>query len=64
MLAEIIKRPNYFTSQFLVADDFQAEQSYHRDVRQHHHLALHAWGVLGEGLQVSPTPNTERSVNI
>ena len=59
-----IKRPNYFTSQFLVADDFQAEQIYHRNLRQHHHLALHGWGVLGEGWQITETPNTQRVLTI
>ena len=59
-----IKRPNYFTSQFLVATDFQAEQVYHRNLRQHHHLALHSWGVLGEGWQITETANTQRVLTV
>jgi len=46
-----VKRLNYFTYQFLVADDFIAEQAYHRDMR-HRLNRLHAWGIA-EGLEVT-----------
>ncbi|NEQ83515.1 MAG: hypothetical protein F6K26_25940 [Moorea sp. SIO2I5] len=47
-----IQRPNYFTSQFLVQEDFNDEQAYHRDLRKRHNRSLHEWGVV-EGLEVS-----------
>ncbi|NEP89927.1 MAG: hypothetical protein F6K18_25610 [Okeania sp. SIO2C2] len=47
-----IQRPNYFTSQFLVEEDFNDEQSYHRDMRLRHNRLLHSWGVV-TGLEVT-----------
>ena len=47
-----IQRPNYFTSQFLVEEDFKDEQAYHRDMRLRHNRLLHEWGVV-EGLEVT-----------
>lgn len=47
-----IKRPNYFTSQFLVDRDFNDEQSYHLGSRRRHNRALHTAGVV-EGFDVS-----------
>ena len=40
-----IKRPNYFTSQFLIDKDFNDEQSYHLDSRRRHNRVLHTIGV-------------------
>lgn len=57
-----IKRPNYFNFQFLDENDFKYEQDYHRHLREEHLLALHGWGVVGNGLEVSPTPNSEGGV--
>jgi hypothetical protein len=45
------KRTNYFTSQFLVEDDFKNEQAYHLEMRHLHNRALHIWGVV-DGLVV------------
>ncbi|NEO40245.1 MAG: hypothetical protein F6J90_29430 [Moorea sp. SIOASIH] len=47
-----IQRPNYFTAQFLVEEDFNDEQAYHRDMRLRHNRFLHEWGVV-EGLEVT-----------
>jgi hypothetical protein len=51
-----IKRPNYFTSQFLVESDFNDEQKYHREMRYRHHQSFHTWGVV-DGLGVTKTGN-------
>ena len=56
-----IKRPNYFTSQFLEEGDFQDEQSYHMSMRRRHNRAMHRWGVV-EGLQVSKTAAQQVSI--
>ena len=47
-----IKRPNYFTSQFLVEKDFNDEQAYHVNMRRRHNRLLHAFGVA-DGLLVT-----------
>jgi hypothetical protein len=47
-----MKRPNYFTGQFLSADDFTAEQEYHRGKQRLHNLFCHGFGVV-RGLKVS-----------
>ncbi|NEO40246.1 MAG: hypothetical protein F6J90_29435 [Moorea sp. SIOASIH] len=47
-----IQRPNYFTSQFLIEEDFNDEQAYHRDMRLRHNRLLHEWGVV-TGLEVT-----------
>lgn len=47
-----IKRPNYFTFQFLVEKDFDDEQLYHMDMRRRHNRLLHTWGVA-DGLEVT-----------
>lgn len=52
-MAELPKRPNYFSSQFLVVRDFQDEQAYHEEMLRRHNLYLHEWGVVRDGLQVS-----------
>lgn len=56
-----VKRLNYFTSQFLVEDDFKLEQTYHRDMRWLHNRSLHSWGIA-EGLQVTKTGDRQVSV--
>ena len=40
-----IKRPSYFTSQFLVAQDLSDEQAYHLSLRRLHQRAMHTSGV-------------------
>ncbi len=64
-----IKRPNYFHSQFLQAEDFQAEQNYHIFMRRHLNRVLHDWGVVlglevaaGTGKQVNVSPGTALDV--
>src|SRR4051794_3508159 len=47
-----VKRPNYFAGQILSADDFTAEQEYHRGKQQRHNLHCHGFGVV-QGLKVS-----------
>jgi hypothetical protein len=46
-----IKRPNYFTSQFLVARDLTDEQAYHLGLRRRHQHTMHTSGVA-DGLDV------------
>lgn len=57
-----IQRPNYFTSQFLVEEDFNEEQAYHRDMRLRHNRSLHEWGVV-EGLEVSKTGEKQIAIS-
>jgi hypothetical protein len=49
---DAMKRPNYFAGQILSADDFKAEQEYHRGKRRLHNLFCHGFGVV-QGLKVS-----------
>jgi hypothetical protein len=46
-----IKRPNYFTAQFLVDKDFNDEQAYHVTFRRRHNRVSHTIGVA-DGLNV------------
>ncbi len=46
-----VKRPNYFTHQLLLEQDFKDEQSYHIEMRRRLNRLFHSWGVL-EGLEV------------
>lgn len=57
-----IQRPNYFTSQFLIEEDFNEQQAYHRDMRLRHNRSLHEWGVV-EGLEVSKTGEKQITVS-
>jgi hypothetical protein len=57
-----IQRLNYFTSQFLVEDDFQDEQTYHREMRHRHNRSLHTPGVV-EGLMVSKAGDRQIKVS-
>lgn len=47
-----LKRVNYFYGRLLTAEDFQAEQDYHRSRARRHNRFLHGIGVVS-GLQVS-----------
>ena len=49
-----IERMRYYQRQFLGAEDFTAEQTYHRDMRRRHHLAHHTWGIV-TGLELVQT---------
>jgi hypothetical protein len=57
-----IKRPNYFTSQFLVEKDFNDEQAYHVNMRRRHNRVLHASGVA-DGLLVTRFSTTQVTVS-
>ncbi|NES77323.1 MULTISPECIES: hypothetical protein [Okeania] len=57
-----IKRLNYFTSQFLVENDFRDEQAYHRRMRHLHNRSLHTWGVV-TGLEINKSGDKQVSVN-
>jgi len=57
-----IQRPNYFTSQFLVEEDFNDEQAYHRDMRLRHNRSLYSWGVV-EGLEVTQAGDKKVTVS-
>ncbi len=57
-----IQRLNYFTSQFLVENDFQDEQTYHREMRHRHNRSLHTPGVV-EGLIVSKAGSRQVKVS-
>jgi hypothetical protein len=54
-----MKRPNYFVGQFLSADDFTAEQEYHRGKQRRHNLFCHGFGVV-QGLKVSTVNENAR----
>src|SRR6266545_3670916 len=58
-----IKRPNYFTFQFLVEKDFDDEQAYHMGMRRRHNRLAHAWGVAGDGLVVTRESANEVKVS-
>ncbi|WNZ27754.1 tail fiber protein [Leptolyngbya sp. NK1-12] len=59
---DTIQRLNYFTSQFLVENDFQDEQSYHRNMRLLHNKSLHTFGVVN-GLTVTQVGNQQIKVS-
>jgi hypothetical protein len=58
-----MKRVHYFTGQLLSAEDFQAEQDYHRDKQRRLNLRLHGMGVVS-GLHVSANPISANSNEI
>lgn|SRR5882724_1505228 len=60
--SDAMKRPNYFTGQVLSADDFIAEQDYHRGKQRRHNLLCHGFGVI-QGLKVS-TVNKNRGSTV
>jgi len=54
-----LRRVNYFTGRLLSAEDFGAEQAYHREKSRLHNRRLHGSGVAS-GLTVSLTGGTSR----
>jgi hypothetical protein len=50
-MAEEIERVNYYQLEYLGAEDFKAEQAYHRDMRRRHNVAHHLWGIV-TGLEI------------
>ena len=55
MANDSIERVHYFQRQYLGAEDFDAEQAYHRDMRRRHNLAQHTWGIVC-GLELAQQP--------
>jgi hypothetical protein len=51
-MTEPVKRLHYFDGQFLRAQDFTDEQTYHLRLRQEHNRMLHTWGVA-DGLTLA-----------
>ncbi|MBI1205818.1 MAG: hypothetical protein GC191_00870 [Azospirillum sp.] len=58
MSGDVTERPTYRQYQYLGAEDFQAEQSYHRDIQRRHALGPHAWGIVS-GLELVQRPRAE-----
>jgi hypothetical protein len=58
---KIDTRPAYFDGQLLNAEDFIAEQHYHRLARRQHNIHLHDWGVI-KGLEVGATEDDKLTV--
>jgi hypothetical protein len=58
-----IKRVRYFNGEFLVADDFNAEQDYHRQMRYRHNKNFHKLGIV-TGLDVTFDPGDDTFVTI
>lgn len=50
-----LTRLNYYQRQFLNAQDFRDEQSYHRGMRRRHNLGPHTWGII-VGLELIEKP--------
>ncbi len=46
MATDVIERLHYYQRQFLGAEDFAAQQAYHRDMRRRHNLGPHTWGIV------------------
>jgi hypothetical protein len=51
-LPKQVKRLNYFTGEYLIDEDFRAEQAYHITMRRLHNSRLHGSGVV-DGLEVN-----------
>jgi hypothetical protein len=56
-----MKRPNYYAGQLLTADDFRAEQDYHREKQRRHNLLCHGFGAV-QGLRVSTVKESAGSI--
>jgi hypothetical protein len=55
MPTEEVERLHYFQRQYLGAEDFEAQQAYHRDMRRRHNLGPHIWGIV-VGLELVERP--------
>ncbi|MEA2236354.1 MAG: hypothetical protein QOC81_1078 [Thermoanaerobaculia bacterium] len=62
-MTEVIERLNYYQLQFLGAEDFKAEQIYHRDMRRRHNLGPHTWGIV-EGLELVEQPRGDGGIDV
>jgi len=56
-----VKRPNYFTHQLLLEQDFKDEQTYHIEMRRRLNRLFHPWGIL-EGLEVQKKGEREIAI--
>lgn len=64
-MGDEIERPVYWAGQRLGAEDFNAEQRYHRDALRRHALGPHTWGVVsGLELLQFPIPGDPLAVEI
>lgn len=55
-MSEDIRRVRFYQGQYLGADDLEAEQHYHRDLRRRHNVGHHTWGVVtGLELEIEDT---------
>ncbi len=63
MAANEISRPNYYQGQFLGAEDFRAEQDYHRDMQRRHNVGQHTWGIVA-GLELVERPQTGGDIDV
>jgi hypothetical protein len=55
MTKDTTERLQYYQSQYLGAEDFKAQQAYHRDMRRRHNLGHHTWGIV-TGLELVEQP--------
>lgn len=46
MTQSVVSRVRYFPGQFLRRDDFDAEQTYHLQMRRRHNTEAHTWGIV------------------
>src|SRR5712691_1287437 len=54
MATDDIERLHYYQRQYLGALDFEAQQTYHREMRRRLNLAHHTWGIVA-GLELKET---------
>lgn len=54
-MSEDIERVNYYQLEYLGAEDFNAEQAYHRDMRRRHNVGHHLLGIV-TGLEILEVP--------
>ncbi len=60
-----IERLHYYERQFLGALDFEAQQTYHRDLQRRHSLGQHTWGiVVGLELMAQPSDNGGDEIDV
>ncbi len=60
-----IERLHYYERQFLGALDFEAQQTYHRDLQRRHSLGQHTWGiVVGLELMAQPSENGGDEIDV
>ncbi len=60
-----IERLHYYERQFLGALDFEAQQTYHRDLQRRHSLGQHTWGIaVGLELIAQPSANGGDEIDV